>query len=63
MDDYITISSLNDFIFCPYSICLHNIYMDTDEGLYNAMPQVRGKIAHLSVDNKSSSNRKKDLLS
>lgn len=37
--------------------------MDTDEGLYNATPQVRGKIAHLSVDNKSSSNRKKDLLS
>lgn len=37
--------------------------MDTDEGLYNATHLGRGKIAHLSVDNKSSSNRKKDLLS
>ena len=32
MDDYIAISTLNDFIFCPYSIYLHNVYMDADEG-------------------------------
>ena len=29
-EDYISISTLNDFIFCPYSIYLHNVYMDTD---------------------------------
>lgn len=34
MDDYIPISTLNDFIFCPYSIYLHNVYMETDEGWY-----------------------------
>lgn len=42
-EDYIPISTLNDFIFCPYSIYLHNVYMDTDEGLYHATPQTRGR--------------------
>lgn len=37
--------------------------MDTDEGLYHATPQTRGKIAHETIDNKTSSNRKSDLLS
>ena len=26
-----SLSTLNDFIFCPYSIYLHNVYMETDE--------------------------------
>ena len=26
--DYISISTLNDFIFCPYSIYLRNVYME-----------------------------------
>ena len=42
-DVYISISTLNDFIFCPYSIYLHNVYMESDEGLYNATPQTRGR--------------------
>lgn len=37
IEDYIAISTLNDFIFCPYYIYLHNVYMDTDEGLYHIM--------------------------
>ena len=36
--------------------------MDTDEGLYHAKPQTRGRIAHETVDNKTASNRKDDLL-
>ncbi len=63
VDDYIPISTLNDFIFCPYSIYLHNIYMNTDEGLYHATPQTRGKIAHKTVDNKTASTRKNDIIS
>ena len=43
MDDYIAISTLNDFIFCPYSIYLHNVYMEMDEGVYHAVPQTRGR--------------------
>ncbi len=61
MEYYIPISTLNDFIFCPYSIYLHNVYMETDEGLYHATPQTRGKIAHETIDNKKASNRVEDL--
>lgn len=63
MEDYISISTLNDFIFCPYSIYLHNVYMEADEGLYHATPQTRGRIAHESIDNKKVSNRADDLQS
>lgn len=61
MDDYIAISTLNDFIFCPYSIYLHNVYMDADEGVYHAVPQTRGRIVHETVDNKKTSNRNDEL--
>lgn len=63
MEEYITISSLNDFIFCPYSIYLHNVYMETDETIFHAAPQTRGKIAHETIEKKTSSNRKDDLIS
>ncbi|MBQ8051593.1 MAG: type V CRISPR-associated protein Cas4 [Bacteroidaceae bacterium] len=61
MDDYISISTLNDFIFCPYSIYLHNVYMESDETLYHATPQTQGRIAHEATDQKRSSNRTSDL--
>ena len=63
MQDYIPISTLNDFIFCPYSICLHNVYMEMDEMMYHAAPQTRGKIAHEPTDKKTSSNKADVLLS
>lgn len=62
MNDYIKISSLNDFIFCPYSIYLHNVYEGTDKDIYHAFPQVRGSLAHQSIDQKSSSTKKTILL-
>ena len=62
-EDYIPISTLNDFIFCPYSIYLHNVYMEADEGLYHATPQTQGRIAHETVDSKKASNRAEDLQS
>lgn len=51
MDNLIAISTLNDFIFCPYSIYLHNVYMDMDKDAYHATPQTRGRNAHAVVDN------------
>ena len=63
MIDYVSISMLNDFIFCPYSIYLHNVYMESDEGLYHAAPQTRGNIAHHTVEEKGASHRKEDLWS
>ena len=62
MTDYISISTLNDFIFCPYSIYLHNVYMESDETMFHATPQMRGRIAHETVDNKTASNRANDIL-
>ena len=56
--DYIPISELNDFVFCPYSIYLHHVYMEADEGLYHAKPQINGKIAHETSDEKRYSTRK-----
>lgn len=62
MIDYIPLSLLNDFIFCPYSIYLHTVYMETDEDLYKAVPQTKGTIAHHSIDTKVASTRKADII-
>lgn len=62
MIDYINISFLNDFIFCPYSIYLHNVYMETDETMYHAMPQTRGRLVHETVDKKTANNRSDVIL-
>lgn len=61
MQDYILISTLNDFIFCPYSIYLHNVYMGGDEELVHATPQTRGKAAHVAIDEKKYSSRKDEI--
>lgn len=37
--------------------------MESDEGLYHATPQNRGRIAHEAIDNKRASNRADDLQS
>lgn len=61
--DYIPLSTLNDFIFCPYSIYLHSVYMESDDEVYKALPQTKGKLAHAGVDSKSGSTRQSDILS
>jgi len=58
MDDYITISTLNDFVFCPYSIYLHNVYVAVDEDLFHAAPQTQGRASHQTVDEKTYSTRR-----
>ena len=54
---------LNDFVFCSYSIYLHNVYMEADEDLFKASPQTKGTIAHQGIDKKTGSTRKTDLMS
>ncbi len=46
----INISQLNDFIFCPYSIYLHNVYQALDDDQFHELPQAKGKHAHHSID-------------
>lgn len=62
MQDYIPISTLNDFIFCPYSIYLHNVYMESDDSMFHATPQTTGKIAHKTIDTKKASNRADEFV-
>lgn len=37
--------------------------MEADEGLYHATPQTKGRIAHQTVDNKTYSTRKTEIMS
>jgi CRISPR-associated exonuclease Cas4 len=59
--DYIPISYINDYIFCPRSIYNHNLYANFDEQVYQDKPQRAGKNAHKAIDNNLYSN-KKDVL-
>lgn len=61
MENLIAISTLNDFIFCPYSIYLHNVYVGVDKSMYQALPQVRGSASHKSIDQHTYSSSKNDL--
>lgn len=49
----ITITSLNDFIFCPVSIYFHGLYGDVEKMSYYSTDQIDGLNAHKSVDNKT----------
>ena len=61
MQNYIPISFLNDFIFCPRSIYFHNLYGRSSESLYHTTDQSEGKAAHKSVDTKTYTTSKKVL--
>ena len=61
MDQYIRISSLNDFIFCPYSIYFHNLYENYEKQLYQDTPQINGMLNHSLIDSGNYSTSK-DIL-
>ncbi len=61
-ESHIAISTLNDFVFCPYSIYLHNVFASVDDDLFHATPQTRGRAAHAAIDEKKYSCHK-DILS
>lgn len=52
MDSAITISSINDFLFCPKSLYLHNVYNVFDTSTYHDTPQVQGGIAHENIEDR-----------
>ena len=62
-DNFINITALNDFLFCPYSIYLHNAFMDMDEDIFVAAPQVKGKAAHKEIDSRTFSKNENDVQS
>lgn len=61
MEDYIQISKLNDFLFCPKTLYLHAIYESFGQKTYHQTPQVAGKIKHENIDEGRYSTAKKYL--
>jgi len=61
MDDYIQISKLNDFIFCPFSLYFHSVYEDFSQAVCHTSSQTRGKIVHQCFDEGNYSTAKKYL--
>lgn len=61
MENYIKLSTLNDFIFCPKSIFYHNLYDNYDKNIYQDEVQIAWTIAHKSISKKTYST-KKDIL-
>jgi len=61
MEPYITLSFLNDFIFCPRSIYFHQLYGSFDQALYKQTPQYKGEAAHTSIEEKTYSTQKNVL--
>jgi CRISPR-associated protein Cas4 len=48
--DYISISKINDFVFCPHSIYFHNVYEGFEDSCYKSHYQTAGKLAHKNID-------------
>lgn len=58
MEEYILISWLNDFIFCPASIYFHTLYEDRERMTYQTTVQTKGTNSHETVDSSSYSKSK-----
>lgn len=50
MENPISISNINDFIFCPVSIYFHMLDDGTEQLSYQDAPQINGSAAHASID-------------
>lgn len=61
MENYLLISYLNDYVFCPRSIYFHQLYGKFKKSVYQKKPQIAGTLAHETVDNKTYSTRKNVL--
>ncbi len=62
MSEYpISISNLNDFVFCPVSIYFHSVESDTEKLTYQDSFQINGTAAHEKSDTGAYSS-KKDML-
>lgn len=61
MEPYLTLSFLNDFIFCPRSIYFHQLYGGLNHDLYKQKPQIAGEAAHSAISGKTYSTLKNVL--
>ena len=49
-EEYLPISNLNDFIFCPVSIYFHSLDYDSDKMLIKSEKQINGTSSHSACD-------------
>ena len=61
MESYLPISYLNDFVFCPRSIYLHQRFDRYDASLYHKTWQTAGKIKHETIEKRRYSTARKIL--
>lgn len=61
MEQYVQISKINDFIFCPRSVYLHGVYESFHEDTYHDTPQREGKLNHKPIDSGKYSTAKRYL--
>jgi len=50
MEPAISISNINDFLFCPRSLYLHGLYSSFSTSVYHDTPQIKGGIAHENIE-------------
>lgn len=50
MENPITFTTLNDFVFCPASIYFHGLYEGVNDLLFTGEKQLKGKAAHKKID-------------
>ncbi len=62
MENYIPISFLNDFTFCPRSIYYHQLYNQYKKSTFQQKPQLAGKAAHKSIDTGNYTSRADVLM-
>lgn len=63
MEQYIPISKINDFLFCPMSLYLHTAYEDFDKREYQEVAQIAGTLAHKNIEGGMYSSAKRFLQS
>ena len=50
MENPISITMLNDFVFCPVSIYFHSLYDGVERNLYQGKRQINGTKSHETID-------------
>ena len=61
MEDYITFTQINDFLFSPASLYLHSAFVDKAHTFYKEKAQVAGTIEHSAIEDGRYSTRKNVL--
>jgi CRISPR-associated exonuclease Cas4 len=59
MEQYIQISKINDFLYCPLSLYLHTAYEELDKSEYHETAQVAGTLAHKNIESGTYSSAKR----